>query len=132
MKKYRNILYIISTQCICTLAVVILNWLYSIYFQLNIAKFLDLFSNCIYTLGYFLVLMFIVYCVTIYNGFLKRLCLTQGYLFLYVIINLIGQVVLGRLKFLGFYPIALTEWMMFTAFFFLFLGFHRLFLHNKT
>ena len=132
MKPSRNLFIMATIQAVLMLVYDLLGWLYSRYFQLNFAKGIDQATRYVYTLGYLLVFMVMVYCVISYQGFWKQVGIAQAYLLTYTVISLIGNVVLGRLKLLGYYPIALTEWMLFTAFFFLFLGFHRLFLHNKT
>ena len=121
-----------SIQAVLMLAYALLGWLYSRYFQLDFAKWIDYATKHIYTLGYLLVFMVMAYCVISYQGFGKQVGIAQGYLLTYTFISFIGNVALGRLKFLGYYPIALTEWMLFTVFFFLFLGFHRLFLQKQN
>ncbi len=131
MKKHKNLFIMSLIQATCMLVVALLDWLYSIYYQLEIAFLLERGASTVYILGYFLLFMIMVYCILTYNRFWKQLGASQGYLLTYTGINLIGQVILGRLKFLGFFSIALTEWILFTAFFFLFLGFNRLFLKSR-
>ena len=129
----KKIIIIITTLSLLSISYLMCDTLYQNYAR---SEFATLLEKIIPVISFFesaLLTCFIIYVILKYQSFWIKFGIIQGYMFVRTITYFVCLLLLELNSFKPLYAMYLTIplWIERTAFFFLFLGFHRLFLHKK-